>query len=120
VALGQGGRAALGAEQSSQPRIAEHGAEVDGQRRSRVGAAADRDRGPDLLDQTGCGVAEDCAGEVVDRCEALVEVALGQAGLRADVGDRRRGDAFGAEELEAGVEQASRRSDRRSSALTPP
>jgi hypothetical protein len=78
---------------------------VCGQGWPRVTAAAGDDRGGDLLGELAGDLIEDRDGELVDRLKALVEVALRQAGLVADIADARRRDPAGAEQLESGVQE---------------
>jgi len=75
------------------------------ERRSRVTTAAGHDRRHDLLGEPPGDLVEDRDGKLFDRQKALVEVALGQPGLLADVADGGRGDTAGPEQLESGVEQ---------------
>jgi hypothetical protein len=72
---------------------------------SRVTAATFGDGRGDPLGDPADDLVEDGDGELVDRLEALVEVALGQARLLADLADTRRRNAAGAEQLKAGVQQ---------------
>jgi hypothetical protein len=68
-------------------------------------AAAGDDRRDDLLGEPAGDLVEDRDGELFDRLKALVEVALGQAGLVADLADARRRDAAGSEQLESGIQE---------------
>jgi hypothetical protein len=78
---------------------------VRGQRGSRVTAAARDDGRGDLLGEPAGDLIEDSDRELVDGRKALVEVALREAGLFADIGDARCRDAASAEELEPGVQE---------------
>jgi hypothetical protein len=103
--LRQGCGSAFYGEQADDAWIAEERVGVGSQRGSGVTAAARDDRRDDLLGEPAGDLVEDRDGELVDRREALVEVALGQAGLVADIADARRRDAAGAEQLEPGVQE---------------
>jgi hypothetical protein len=78
---------------------------VRGQCGPRVTAAARNDGGNDLLGEPAGDLVEDRDRELVDRLEALVEVALGQRRLVADIADAGRRDATGTEQLESGVQE---------------
>jgi hypothetical protein len=105
AALGEGRAPAFDGEQADDALVAEDGVGARCQGGPGVAAAAGDDGRDDLLGDPAGDLVEDGDGEFVDRGEALVEVALGQARLLADVANARRRDAAGAEQLQSGVQQ---------------
>jgi hypothetical protein len=105
ASLREGCGSAFDGEQANDAWVAEERVGVCGQGGSGVAAAAGDDRGSDLLGEPAGDLVEDRDGELVDRLKTLVEVALGQTGLVADVADARRRDPPGAEQLESGVQE---------------
>jgi hypothetical protein len=64
-------------------------------------------------------MVDDRALEFGERCEALVEVPLGEPGGQTHPADTERAGALGSGDLEGGLTSRFRRSLRRSSALIP-
>jgi hypothetical protein len=96
---------AFDGEEADDTRVTEDGGGVCGQGRPGVTPAAGDDGGDDLLGEVAGDLVEYGDGELFDRLKALVEVALGQAGLVADLADARRRDAAGSEQLESGIQE---------------